>query len=385
MRRALLITPGMLLLLAAVLFFTLSPVVAARMNPVQTPPPYRVSEPARALHQRLFVADLHNDLLLWDRDPLARGTRGHSDLPRLLEGGVGLQVFTAVTQVPSGQNATHNRADSDRLTALVMAQRWPPRTWGSRLERALYQADRLHQAAAASGGQLRVVRSRADLSATPPAARGQLLAVLGVEGMHAAEGQLAHIDRLHDAGFRAMGLVHFFDNEVGGSAHGAEQGGLTAFGRQALAHMQQKGMLVDLAHASPRLFDDVLAATKKPVMVSHTGVQATCPGPRNLSDAQLRAVAANGGVVGIAFFRGAVCGTSVAHIVRAIRHAVQVAGVRHVALGSDFDGAVRTEFDATGLPLITQGLLQAGFSEADIAAIMGGNVLRLLRETLPAD
>ena len=103
------------------------------------------------------------------------------------------------------------------------------------------------------------------------------------------------------------------------------------------------------------------------------------------SDAQIRAIAARGGVMGMGFFQGAMCELSVERIVRSIRHVAQVAGVQHVALGSDFDGATRTVFDGTGLALITEGLLKAGFSEAEIADIMGGNVLRLLQTELPAN
>ena len=143
-------------------------------------------------------------------------------------------------------------------------------------------------------------------------------------------------------------------------------------------------MLVDLAHASPKVIDDVLKLAKRPLLVSHTGVQGTCPGPRNLSDAQLRAIAATGGVIGIGFFHGAVCDVSAAGIIKAIRYTANLVGIKHVALGSDFDGATRTAFDSTGLPLLTQGLLQAGLSEADIADIMGGNVRRLLLLSLPA-
>ena len=122
---------------------------------------------------------------------------------------------------------------------------------------------------------------------------------------------------------------------------------------------------------------------RRPVLVSHTAVQATCRGPRNLSDAHIKAIAATGGVMGIGYFEGAVCGRDTAAIVRAIQHVATIAGVKHVAQGSDFDGAVKTAFDTTGLALITQGLINAGFSDADIADVMGGNVLRLLQAELP--
>lgn len=371
-------------------FLVLPRLVDSRLNAVEQPPPYTVPPATGALHNRLFVADLHGDTLLWSRDLLARHNRGQLDLPRLKQGHVALQVFSAVTKVPRGLNLDRNPADSDVITALVMAQRWPPKTWNSLLQRALYQSEKLHNAAAASGGQLRVIRTRRDLEAflkaEPVSAepgRGQTAALLAAEGLHLLEGRLENLDRLYDAGYRMAGLTHFFDNELGGSAHGLAKGGLTPFGREVVRRLEDKGMLVDLAHASPQVIDEVLAMARRPVVVSHTGVQGTCRGPRNLSDAHLRRIAANGGVVGIGYFGGAVCGRTAKDIVFAIQHAVFVMGVKHVALGSDFDGATRTPFDATGLALITQGLLDAKFSEADVAAIMGGNVQRLLVGALP--
>ena len=380
-----------LLVLATVglaVLFSLPPIVDARMNSVETPPPYQVSAQALALHRRLFVADLHDDVLLWPRDLLQRYERGQTDLPRLREGGVSLQVFSTVTKTPRGLNFDRNADDSDNITLLALAQRWPPRTWGSLLERALYQADKLHEAAQASGGQLRVVTSQAELAAALqgglPAAQGRVIAVLATEGLHPLEGRLENIERMQAAGFRVMGLTHFFDNEVGGSAHGLAKGGLTPFGRQVVQQLQERHLFVDLAHASPKVIDDVLAMTRRPVIVSHTGVQATCRGPRNLSDAHIRAIAATGGVIGIGYFQGAVCGLRTEAIVSAIGHVARLVGARHVALGSDFDGAVKTGFDTTGLAQITQGLLDAGLGEAEVADIMGGNVLRLLQAELPA-
>src|SRR5690606_24391530 len=207
--------------------------------------------------------------------------------------------------------------------------------------------------------------------------------LLATEGLQPIEGKLENIDVLYDAGFRIAGLTHFFDNEVGGSAHGLEKGGLTPLGRQVITRLEEKSMLVDLAHASRPLIDDVLAMATRPVLVSHTGVEGTCPGTRNLSDRHLQAIAATGGVIGIGYWSTAVCDTSVAAIVKAIRYSADLIGVEHIALGSDFNGTVHTPFDASQLAALTEGLLGAGFSQADIAAIMGGNVRRLLLASLP--
>ncbi len=393
MRKKLTIALLAIVVLGLAVFFSLPRIVDGRMNTVDAKPPYAVSARAQALHNSLFVADLHGDTLLWSRDLLTEHSQGHIDLPRLKQGHVALQVFATVTKTPRGLNFESNAADTDSITALVMAQRWPPRTWGSLLERALYQSEKLHHATANSDGALRIVRTRAELAAflttgplrataggkpTPPTA-----GLLALEGSHPLEGQLGNVDKLFDAGFRMAGLTHFFDNELGGSAHGLEKGGLTPFGRDVVRRMESKKMLIDLAHASPAVIDDVLAMAQRPVLVSHTGVQATCLGPRNLSNDHIRKIAATGGVIGIGYFQGAVCGISPAAIVAAMRHVANLVGVQHVALGSDFDGAVKTAFDTSGLALITQALLDAGFSEADVAAIMGGNVQRMLLEALP--
>lgn len=379
---------GAALLVAAGAFFgVVPPVVDGRMNSLIQPPPYPVEPPALALHQSLWVADLHDDALLWNRDILQRYDRGHTDVPRLLQGRVALQVFATVTQTPKGLNYERNGADTDSITLLAMAQRWPQTTWGSLLERALYQSQKLHQAAQDSQGRLTVVKTREDLTAFIGAWSQdpqRLAGMLATEGLHPLEGKLENVDRLFDAGFRITGLTHFFDNAVGGSAHGLEKGGLTPFGRAVVQRLEAKQILIDLAHASKPLIDDVLAMARRPVLVSHTGVAGTCPGPRNLSDDHLRRIAATGGVVGIGYWDGAVCDPSLAGIVKAIRYAVDKVGVAHVALGSDFDGATRMPFDATGLPTLTDALLKAGFSTTDIRAIMGGNVQRLLLQSLPS-
>jgi microsomal dipeptidase-like Zn-dependent dipeptidase len=272
------------------------------------------------------------------------------------------------------------------ITVLAMAQRWPPRTWGSLKERALYQAEKLHEFAARSQGKLVLIKTATDLQsylARRKTDRDLTAGFLGIEGAQVLEGDLANIDVLFDAGFRMMAPTHFFDNDIAGSAHGVDKGGLTEKGREMIRRMEAKRMLVDVAHASPQTIDDVLAIATKPVLVSHTGVKGTCDGPRNLSDDHVKRIAATGGVIGIAYFDAAVCTTDVRAIVKAIRYTADLAGVEHVGLGSDFDGAVSTPFDTADLVQLTEALMAAGFSETEIGLIMGGNVIRVLRENLP--
>jgi microsomal dipeptidase-like Zn-dependent dipeptidase len=272
------------------------------------------------------------------------------------------------------------------LTALAFVQRWPYDAWSSPKERALLQATNLHELALRSGGRFRVIETRGDLrrfEADRRTVPSLVAGVLAIEGLHAIEGDIVNVDVLRDAGYRMMGIAHFFDNEVGGSVHGERKGGLTDLGRAVVAKMQSTNIIVDLAHASAKVIDDVLAMSTRPVIVSHTGVRGTCEHVRNLSDDQLRGVAATGGLIGIGYWDAAVCETTVASIVRALVYTAKVVGAEHVALGSDYDGSTRVPFDTTGVPMLTQGLLDAGLAPDDVRKIMGENVQRVLQQTLP--
>jgi microsomal dipeptidase-like Zn-dependent dipeptidase len=361
-------------------------VVERRYNVVHRGVPVRVSDRARELHRTMFVADLHADSLLWGRDLGTRSTLGHVDVPRLIEGGVALEGFAATTQMPRHANLERNDARRDDVVLLALIQRWPRRTWRSRLERALVLADRARRLASASGGRFGMIERRTDLEtyvqrrATDRAITAGFLAI---EGAHALDREPANLDVLADAGYRMLGLAHFFDTTFAGSAHGIDRIGLTGPGRELVARAEARGMLVDLAHASPATIDDTLAIARRPVVASHTGVRAVADSIRNLSDDQLRGIAGTGGLVGIGFWPTACGGDGADWIARSITHAIDVAGIEHVALGSDWDGAVPVPFDATGIVEVTDALLRAGLGEAEVAAVMGGNVVRLLLETLP--
>ncbi|HEV7893437.1 MAG TPA: dipeptidase [Pyrinomonadaceae bacterium] len=387
MKRKLRVVLILVVLLGALAFFFVVPAAYEMFaNRVRKGAPYAASERARVLHRGLFVADMHADTLLWDRDLLARASRGHVDLPRLQEGGVALQFFTVVSKTPFRSNYESNTERANAITLLGIAERWPARTWTSLKERALYQAHKLDDAAARSGGRLTVLRNASDLASFIERRKSDAQAVaglLGIEGAYVLDGDVNNVDALFDAGFRMMAPTHFFDNEWGGSAHGAEKTGLTDRGREMIRRMESRGMLVDLAHASPRTIDDVLAIATRPVVVSHTGLRGVCDNQRNLTDEHARRIAATGGVIGIGFWDAATCGEDARAAARSMRYAANLVGVEHVALGSDFDGAVTEPFDATGVVEITQALIDEGFSDEEVALIMGGNVRRLLSETLP--
>lgn len=383
MMRRWLIGISLVILVAAGAFFALAPGIVERgLNRIDGKPLPRVSARAKALHQSLTIVDLHSDSLLWSRDFLARAERGHMDLPRLRDGNVTLQILSSVTKTPTDQNYDANGGDSDNITGLAIAQLQPVRTWTSLFERSLWHAKKLHRAAAASDGSLSVVATPADVDALLAARRKEPRAtgaMLSIEGLQNLEGDIANLDRLHAAGFRMAGLTHFFDNDLAGSMHGLKKGGLTPLGRRVVTAMEAKGMIVDIAHCSLACVADILKMARRPVISSHGGVQATCKVNRNLDDDQIRAVAATGGLIGIGYWDGAVCDTSPASIAKAMTHVRDLVGIDHVALGSDYDGATTVRFDTSQLVQVTQALIDAGFADQEIRAVMGGNAMRVLR------
>ena len=357
------------------------------LNRTRIPGPYAVSERARGLHGRLFVADMHCDALLWGRNLLERDTRGHVDVPRLIEGNVALQAFTAVTWISATMNIHRTGNRLDVLPALMHSQGAPAKTWRSPRERALHQAASLAKAAKDSEGRFTLIQTREDLEqygARRENPRSITAGFLGIEGLHALEGDIETLQTMVDAGFRMMGPVHFFDNRLGGSAHGKRKGGLTTFGRDVIRAMERLGVFVDLAHASPAMLDDVLDMATRPVVVSHTGMQGFHDSIRNLSDNHAKRIAETGGLIGMGFWKTATGGKDVTSIAQSIRYAADVVGADHVALGSDFDGAVTTPFDSSGMAVLTEALLDAGFPETEIDMVMGGNVLRFLLDMLPS-
>lgn len=347
-----------------------------------------VSDAARAFHETLNIADLHADSLLWRRDLTQRSDRGHVDVPRMIEGNMALQVFTTVTKFPgSSDHAKTGEGGFDAITLLAVTQLWPRRTWGDLTERALFQAQKLHDFADAASGRLLIVKNAADLDGLmrrrnvgEPVVGG----LLGTEGSHALSGNLDTIDRLYDAGFRMMSLQHFFDNRLGGSLHGASNGGLTDFGRQAVGRMEELGIMIDVSHSSEAVVRDTLKIVQRPLIISHTGTYGHCPSSRNASDKLMIEVAEQGGLIGIGFWSQAICDASPQGIAEAIKAAVDLVGEDHVALGSDFDGAVGTPVDVSELNRITEALLDAGLDQETIRKVMGQNQIDFFAANLPA-
>jgi microsomal dipeptidase-like Zn-dependent dipeptidase len=222
-----------------------------------------------------------------------------------------------------------------------------------------------------------------DLVVQREAGEAAIGAIYLIEGAHALEGDLINLDRLYEQGLRIVGLTHFFDNELGGSLHGVNRGGLTDFGRAVVARAGELELIIDLAHASPTMVSEVLDLSERPVMMSHAGLRGVCDSPRNLDDSLMRRIAAAGGLIGIAFFDAAVCDVTPAGVVRSIRYAIDLLGVEHVALGSDYDGSTAVAFDVSELAVLTDEMLRAGFSREEIRLVMGENVKAFFVQNLP--
>jgi len=386
--KKIIIVLGLLMLLVYLLARIFVPsIVDKHFNKTINLPPYQVSDEATKLYQSLvFVSDLHSDVLLWDRNIIDRHSHGHEDIPRMLEANIGLQAFTIVNKVPKGLNFDKNDDQSDQITLPFIVQGRPISSWFDLTQRVVVQSESLDRFANESDGKLRVIKSKQDLIQyieDRTKDKNITAGFLGIEGAQALQGKMENLDIVYEAGVRMIGLTHFFDNEVGGSAHGIEKGGITDFGVELISKMEQMNIFVDLSHASPKLIDDVLAIATKPMLISHTGVKGTCNNVRNLSDEHLIKIAELGSVIGIAMFEQAICGTQPKDIAAAIKYTADLIGVEHVGLGSDFDGAIAAVFDVTGFPQIVDELLKLGMSKADIKLIMGENIKRVLLENLP--
>ncbi|GAA0856651.1 dipeptidase [Aliiglaciecola litoralis] len=380
---------GAVMLIYAVVRLIVPPILEQNMNQIDHAQSLEISQPSLTFHNTLFVGDWHADSTLWDRDLAKLSDFGHVDIPRLQQGNVALQMFTTVTKSPDGLNYEQNSVDApDNITKLALVQGWPLASLTSLTQRALYQASKLHTIAKKYPQQFMLIRSQTELSdfltkrQSNPTLVGGLI---GAEGAHALDGKLENIDVLYQAGFRMIGLQHFFDNQLGGSLHGISRAGLTEFGRKALSIMQSKGMIIDLSHSSQQTVLDVLEVSKAPLVISHTGFNGHCPNQRNIDDSLMKAIADNGGMIAVGYWVDAACGIQPDDIADAIIYGINLVGEDHVALGSDYDGTVIVSFATNRIALITQALQRKSVPDAVIAKVMGANMLRFLQHNLPSD
>ncbi len=330
------------------------------------------SDEARAIHAEAPAFDLHADPLLWGRfvgydinkrhsPPLPYAwLGGHVDLPRMREGGMGAQFFGLVS-------LPYLDADVEEVCH--------------------DQIDRLERWCRDSGGQLLLAKSARDVDEAR--SRSAIAGLLGIEGAHALKGSIEALDRFAARGVRYLGLLHFTDNELGAPSGGIgldADRGLSPFGRAVIERCEELGVIVDLAHINRRGFMDACEVTKKPPIVSHTGVSGVNPLWRNIDDAQIRAIGERGGVVGIIFCPQFLGGPGIEAVVDHIAHVVDVGGEDVAALGSDWDGFIRPTRgleEAQKLPDLTDALLARGVSRDAVAKILRHNAMRVLREVCP--
>lgn len=390
-------------------------------NPVaEKPPP--AGPAAVGFHRSLLVADLHADTLLWRRGLVARNPDGQVDLRRMAEGNLGLQVFSMPTRVPTGSGDCIHGGNLDPAPLLAMINGWPPATWGSAFERAVYQARMLRRTMPATIEGRTIVPTfievEHDLLRWLETRRGDagfgrhhVALLLGLEGAHAfdePDGQ--QFETLYRLGLRMVAPTHRFDNEYGGSSEGCEAGPLTPKGRRLIELAIERRMVVDLAHASHPAFEEavsILTKARHPAVVSHSGLQSYLDGlgrhggHRANTDRELVRLARTGGVFGVGFWPAAVGQAKVDNIVNTILRALEVLreeenvsrkdggfhavkrASEHVALGSDWDGAVKVAIDPADLAAITERLL-ARLDEVDVANIMGLNTCRVIVQSLGA-
>jgi membrane dipeptidase len=360
---------------------------------------------ARRIHAASPVLDSHIDtlqrVLIENVDIGRRLPEGHVDLVRLREGGVSVPFFAL----------------------------WAPTFYkgAEAVRRTLQLRDAMDRVLAAYPDRIELALNGADIDRIRAAHK--IAVVLTIEGGHQIAADLAVLRMYHRLGVRSMTLSHFRNNEWADSSTDTPvHNGLTEFGSQVVREMNRIGMIVDISHVSDKTFYDALAVTTKPVIASHSSCRALCNVPRNMTDDMLRALAKNGGVVGINFSAdflnpldaeglmksvNAISGTEPAvtgkeldeyaaknflgtlradhpkghatidDAIAHIDHAVKVAGVDHVGIGSDFDGIDTAPIgleDISKMPELTAALLRRGYSEADVKKIIGGNLLRVLRE-----
>jgi membrane dipeptidase len=215
--------------------------------------------------------------------------------------------------------------------------------------------------------------------------RSRPAVILAIENANCTEGSLDVLRALYELGVRSIGLTHHTSSVAAdGCFEARDNAGLTRFGVSLVREMNDLGMLVDLAHISAAGFFHALKVTSKPVAFTHGNVSAVRDFPRNLTDDQLRALARNRGVIGMSFVPDFVAEEqpTLEKLLDHVDHAVQVAGIDCVGLGSDFDGGGDLLADATVVPEITRGLLERGYGEADVRKILGENMLRVIRESI---
>ncbi len=337
--------------------------------------PRAASDKVERVRRSVLLIDTHNDLpirVLKGFDIGKRASDGHTDAPRLREGGVGAVIFSAYVSPArvKTRDAAHNGLEMIDAIRHGIVDRYPN-------EFAL----------ALTADDIQTARRQ-----------GKIAALIGVEGGHAIEDSLAILRDFYALGARYMTLTHANTNNWADSSGDLDNpavthhNGLTPFGREVIREMNRLGMIVDVSHVSDKTFWDVLETSSAAVFASHSSCRALCDVPRNMTDEMIRAMASKGGVIQINFAAAFLTSrksppANVDDVVAHIDHVVKIAGIDAVGIGSDYDGIDQAPAgldDVSRFPNLTRALLAKGYSEAGIAKIYGGNTLRLMRAVAAA-
>ncbi|MDP6776163.1 MAG: dipeptidase [Candidatus Latescibacteria bacterium] len=334
------------------------------------------------LHDNAIVVDTHNDTIV----------------AHIRRGNLGLDGQPAAEGPPRTGTVAFLRGPMDRAVRAQEVQIDFPKMRAGGIDAAFFAVDvtlaRNNYLAYAldAFGYFEVEAQRNDIVIARSAddvvsakREGRLAAILAVENSDVVEGSLNVLRMLYRAGVRSIGLTHNISSwGADGNAEERSRGGLTSFGVKLVEEMNRLGMVVDIAHISTFGFRDVMETSQRPVICSHGNCKAVCDHPRNLDDDQIRALARNGGSMGITFVPRFVAAEEPTfdRLLDHIDHAVQVGGIDHVGIGSDFDGGGTLVDGAASFPRITEALVDRGYGGEDVRKIMGGNHMRVLREAL---
>ena len=315
---------------------------------------------AHQLHDRILTLDTHCDTPML----FPQGIRFDQRDPRIL---VDLQKMT------------EGRLDATIMAAYLPQPTETPTAYADNI------FDQIETIAKQNSDYVRIARTPAELWANKKAGCKSIM--LGIENGIALDGKLEDLQHFADRGIVYMTLCHNGDNDICDSASKSNQthGGVSAFGEQVIKEMNRLGILVDMSHAGEKSFYDALGISTKPIVCSHSSARALCDHPRNLTDDQMRALAAKGGVAQTTIYAGFLrkdAEATILDVIAHLEHAIQVMGIDHVGLGTDFDGdgGVRGLADASELIHFTRQLLARRYSDADIQKIWGGNFLRVMQQ-----
>ncbi len=333
-----------------------------------------------SLHNQALVIDCHNDAIVSHilRGNLSFSGESPPDRDRHMGTVAHLRDQRIGTMTPVQINLPKMRRGG--IDAAFFAVDVTS-AWNNHLSFALDAFGYFDAEIEAHSDELVIAKSAEDIRLAK--AEGKLAAILAIENSDGLERSLNVLRMLFRLGVRSIGLTHNPSSwAAAGNAEERSGGGLTSFGVQLVKEMNALGMLVDVSHIAERGFWDVLEVSTSPVLASHSNCKRLCDHPRNLSDEQIKGVANNNGVMAITFVPDFVDAhdASLPRLLEHIDHAVNVAGIDHVGLGSDFDGGGLLIEDATKYPQITQGLVARGYGEDAVRKILGDNVLRVLEQ-----